>query len=204
SHTRRAVEFEHGGSRGGGGLNWYLSGNVFNENGWRDDSPSEVGQVFGKLGWQRPRTDASLSVAFASNTLNGNGLQETGFLDRDYASVYTKPEEPATRSVFLTLPGVHTPRAGLTLSGSVYFRHIGTQTFNGDLNEDSLDQAVYLPGENALNTPFPFKRCLSDILEDDEPEETCNGLMNRTNTRQRSAGASGQIPWVRGRGRPAR
>ena len=26
SHTRRAVEFEHGGSRGGGALNWYLSG----------------------------------------------------------------------------------------------------------------------------------------------------------------------------------
>jgi len=197
SHTRRAVEFEHGGSRGGGALNWYLSGNVFNEDGWRDDSPSDVAQVFGKLGWQRPRTDASLSVAFASNTLNGNGLQETGFLDRDYASVYTKPDETANRSVFLNLAGVHTPRAGLTLSGSVYFRHIGTETFNGDLNEDSLDQAVYLPGENALNTPFPFRRCLSDILEDDEPEETCNGLMNRTDTRQRSAGASGQITWLR-------
>ena len=63
SHTRRAVEFEHGGSRGGGGLNWYLSGNLFDEDGWRDDSPSSVAQVFGKLGWQRPRTDASLSVA---------------------------------------------------------------------------------------------------------------------------------------------
>ena len=197
SHTRRAVEFEHGGSRGGGALNWYVSGNVFNEDGWRDDSPSDVAQVFGKLGWQRPRTDASLSVAFASNTLNGNGLQETGFLDRDYASVYTKPDETDNRSVFLNLAGVHTPRAGLTLSGSVYFRHIGTETFNGDLNEDSLDQAVYLPGENALNTPFPFRRCLSDILEDDEPEETCNGLMNRTDTRQRSAGASGQITWLR-------
>ena len=156
-----------------------------------------MGQVFGKLGWQRPRTDASLSVAFASNTLNGNGLQETGFLDRDYASVYTKPDETDNRSVFLNLAGVHTPRAGLTLSGSVYFRHIGTETFNGDLNEDSLDQAVYLPGENALNTPFPFRRCLSDILEDDEPEETCNGQMNRTDTRQRSAGASGQITWLR-------
>jgi len=197
SHTRRAVEFEHGGSRGGGALNWYLSGNVFNEDGWRDDSPSDVAQVFGKLGWQRPRTDASLSVAFASNTLNGNGLQETGFLDRDYASVYTKPDETDNRSVFLNLAGVHTPRTGLTLSASVYFRHIGTETFNGDLNEDSLDQAVYLPGENALNTPFPFRRCLIDILEDDEPEETCNGQMNRTDTRQRSAGASGQITWLR-------
>ena len=196
SRTRRAVEFEHGGSRGDGRLNWYFSGNVFNEDGWRDDSPSDVAQVFGKLGWQRPRTDASVSVAYASNTLNGNGLQETGFLDRDYSSVYTKPDETDNRSVFLNLAGRHTPRGGLTLSGSVYFRHIGTETLNGDLNEESLDQNVYLPGENPQNTPFPFRRCLSDIVEDDEPEETCNGLMNRTDTRQRNAGASGQITWL--------
>ena len=80
------------------------------------------------------------------NTLNGNGLQETGFLDRDYASVYTKPDETDNRSVFLNLSRSFTaPRAGLTLSGSAYFRHIGTDTFNGDINEDSLDQAVYQP-----------------------------------------------------------
>ena len=197
AHGRRAVEFEHGGSRGGGGLNWYLSGNLFKEDGWRDNSPSDVGQLFGKLGWQRPRTDASLSVAYASNTLNGNGLQETGFLDRDYSSVYTKPDETDNRSVFLNLAGRHSPRNGLTLSGSVYFRHIGTKTLNGDLNEESLVESVYLPGENAQNTPFPSRRCLRDIAVDDVPEETCNGLMNRTDTRQRSAGASGQITWLR-------
>lgn len=198
SHGRRAVEFEHGASRAGGGLHWYLSGNLFDEDGWRDDSPSSVGQVFGKLGWLRPRTDASVSLAYASNTLNGNGLQETGFLDRDYSSVYTKPDETDNRSVFINLAGRHSPHHGITLSGSAYFRHIGTDTLNGDLNEESLDQAVYLPGENALNTPFPFRRCLGDIGGDDEPEETCNGLINRTDTRQRNAGASGQITWLRG------
>jgi outer membrane receptor protein involved in Fe transport len=201
SHTRRAVEFEHGGSRGGAGLNWYFSGNLLEEDGWRQDSPSSVGQLFGKLGWLRPRTDASVSVAYASNTLNGNGLQETGFLGRDYSSVYTKPDVTDNRSIFVNLAGRHNPRDGITLSGSVYYRHIGTDTLNGDLNEESLDQAVYLPGENALNTPFPFGRCLADIAEDDEPEETCTGLINRTNTRQRNAGASGQITWLRSAGR---
>ena len=33
SHTRRAVEFEHGGSTAGGGLHWYVAGNLFDENG---------------------------------------------------------------------------------------------------------------------------------------------------------------------------
>ena len=35
------------------GLNWYVAGNLFGEDGWRDDSPSDVRQLFGKLGWQR-------------------------------------------------------------------------------------------------------------------------------------------------------
>jgi len=42
SYARRAVEFEHGGSQASG-LNWYFTGNYFQEDGWRDDSPSRVG-----------------------------------------------------------------------------------------------------------------------------------------------------------------
>ena len=66
SSVRRAVEFEHGGSRAGG-LNWYVAGNLFAEDGWRDDSPSNVGQLFGKLGWHQTNADTSLSVGYADN-----------------------------------------------------------------------------------------------------------------------------------------
>ena len=52
SYLRRAVEFEHGGARASGTLNWYVAGNLFAEDGWRDDSPSDVRQLFGKFGWQ--------------------------------------------------------------------------------------------------------------------------------------------------------
>jgi outer membrane receptor protein involved in Fe transport len=196
SHTRRAVEFEHGGARGAGGLHWYLSGNLFDDEGWREDSPSRVGQMFGKLGWRRPRTDASVSVAFADNSLNGNGVQESGFLDRDYASVYTKPDTTNNRSTLVNATGRHTVRDTLILSGTAYYRRILSDTLNGDSNEDALDQAVYLAGENAQNTPFPSKRCLDNVRLRDEPAEKCNGLINRTNTRQHNAGISGQITWL--------
>jgi outer membrane receptor protein involved in Fe transport len=196
SYTRRAVEFEHGGARGAGRLHWYLSGNLFDEDGWREDSPSRVGQVFGKLGWRRPRTDASVSVAFADNSLNGNGVQESGFLDRDYASVYTKPDTTNNRSTLINATGRHDVRDTLILSGTAYYRRILSDTLNGDANEDALDRAVYLPGENAQNTPFPSRRCLDSVRLRDEPAETCNGLINRTNTRQHNAGISGQITWL--------
>jgi len=102
SYNRQANEFEHGGYDDRG-LNWYVTGNGFKENGWRDDSPSRLGQIFGKLGRMDARTYASLSVALANTKLNGLGLQEVRPLDRDYNSVYTKPDETKDRSGMLNL-----------------------------------------------------------------------------------------------------
>jgi outer membrane receptor protein involved in Fe transport len=215
SHTRRAIEFEHGGSRAGGRVHWFMTGNLFDEDGWREESPSRVGQLFGKLGWRRAKTDASVSVAYADNSLNGNGLQESGSLDRDYSSVYTKPDTTENRSTLLNATARHSVRDTVILSGTAYYRRIRADTINGDINEDTLDQALYQPaaaeraalaaaglsgfplsGETAQNTPFPYWRCLGHVLLGDEPGEKCNGLINRTNTSQHDVGASGQFTWL--------
>jgi outer membrane receptor protein involved in Fe transport len=211
SDLRRAVDFEHGGARSGA-INWYLAGTLFAEDGWRDDSPSDVRQIFGKVGMERARGSASLTVAHARNALNGNALQETRLLERDAASVYTKPDETVNRATFLNAALRHTGPGAMTFSGHAYFRHIDTRTFNGDVNEDSLDQALYQPsaaeraaliaagytgvpasGATAENTPFPSWRCIGNVLLNDEPAEKCNGLLNRTHTSQHNAGASGQL-----------
>ena len=91
----------------------------------------------------------------------------------------------------------------------MYYRYIRTNTFNGDINEDTLDQSIYQPGAaertalaaagytgvpaagaTAENTPFPFWRCIGNVLIRDEPGEKCNGLLNQTHTKQHNAGAS--------------
>ena len=64
SNARRAVEFEHGGFNDKG-LNWYVNGNLFKERGWRDDSPTDVRQLFSKLGWRSGATDLKLTLAHA-------------------------------------------------------------------------------------------------------------------------------------------
>ncbi|MCC7010513.1 MAG: TonB-dependent receptor [Acidobacteria bacterium] len=211
SDVRRSIEFEHGG-RKANGVNWYVAGNLFKEDGWRDDSPSDVRQIFGKVGWQRATSELFVSAAHADNALNGNGLQEAGFLDRDYASVYTKPDTTENRSTFLNLTGSRSLSAKVLVSGNVYYRRIHTDTFNGDINEESLDQSVYQPsaaeraalaaagytgvpasGANASNTRFPSWRCIANVLLQDEPAEKCNGLINRSETSQQSGGGFGQI-----------
>lgn len=214
SFGRKMADFEFGGANSKG-LHWYLASDLFFEDGWRDSSPSNVRQFFGKLGWQRERTALGLSVAYINNALTGNGLQEQRLLVRDYASIYTKPDSTSNRSPFLNLRVRHAATSALSFSGNVYYRYIRTSTLNGDINEDTLDQSVYQPsaaertaltaagysgfptsGENATNTPFPFWRCIGQALLRDEPGEKCNGLLNRSRTEQDNYGMSGELSWL--------
>ena len=174
SDVRRALEFEHGGQTASKGFNWYLAGNLFAEDGWRDDSPSDVRQIFGKIGWQRDRGDVTVSVGHANNSLTGNGLQDFRLLDRDYASIYTKPDTTDNRSTLFNVSARRQLNTRLSLLANAYYRDIRTNTVNGDINEESLDQSLYQPsaaeqaalaaagytgfptsGANASNTPFP-------------------------------------------------
>jgi outer membrane receptor protein involved in Fe transport len=219
SNVRRAIEFEHGGSKTTG-LHWYVAGNLFGDDGWRPDSPSDVRQLFGKVGWERPKHEVSLAAAYANNSLNGNGLQELHFLERDYSSIYTKPDTTDNRATFFNLATRHSLSSRVSVSGNAYYRSIRTDTLNADLNEDSLDQAVYQPsaaeraalaaagytgvpasGASAENTPFPSWRCIGNVLLNDEPAEKCNGLINRSHSVQHNAGAAGQLTRKDSRGR---
>ncbi len=214
SFGRRAVDFDHGWANSKG-LNWYGAGNLFHDDGWRQASPSDVRQAFSKLGWQGARTSVSLSGAYADNQLTGNGLQEFRALQRDYTSPYTLYDRTNNRAPSLNLTLRHTPNTRLTLSGNVYFRYIRADSYNGDMNEGALDQSVYQPsaadqaalraagytgfptaGANASNTPFPYWRCIAQARQGDEPGEKCNGLINRTYTKQHNYGVSGQATWL--------
>ena len=73
SNQRASAEFTHGGANGG--IDWFATANFFNDNGWRDESSSRLGQFFSKLGWRGNTTDVKLTYAYADNTLKGNGLQ---------------------------------------------------------------------------------------------------------------------------------
>lgn len=213
SFGRKAAEFERGGSLTRG-FHYFLASNLFFEDGWRESSPSAVRQYFGRFGWQGQRSLIGLTVSHANNALIGNGLQEQRFLERDYPSVYTKPDVTAHRAPFLALNLRHSFSSRVTASANTYFRSIRTRTLNGDINEGSLDQSVYQPnaaernalaaagytgfpvsGANAANTPFPFWRCIANVLLGDEPAEKCNGLLNRTASQQRNYGISGQVSW---------
>jgi outer membrane receptor protein involved in Fe transport len=213
SFGRRSGEFEHGGSNSKG-LSWYVAGNLFREDGWRQFSPSEIRQSFAKLGWQHAKTSIYLSGAYADNWLTGNGLQDTRFLAQHYSSVYSTPDITWNRSPSLNLSLRHDVNSNLTFSGNAYFRYIRADTTNGDINSTSFDQSLYnlsaadiaaltaagytgFPTTgNAATEPFPFWRCIAQGLENSEPNEKCTGLITNTFNKQHNYGLSGQASWV--------
>jgi outer membrane receptor protein involved in Fe transport len=212
SDARRLLELDHGGQLASRRFHWYLAGTLFAEDGWREDSPSDVRQLFGKAGWDRDLGSLTISLGHANNSLTGNALQDFRLLERDYTSIYTKPDITDNRSTLLNVAVRRQLRPAVSLTANAYYRDIRTATLNGDINEESLDQSMYQPGAaeraalaaagfgpipasglDASNTPFPSLRCIGNALLNDEPSEKCNGLINRTETDQQNGGASGQI-----------
>ncbi|MEG3122384.1 TonB-dependent receptor [Sphingomonas sp. GB1N7] len=211
SYHRRTAEVQAGGKTDSG-FDWFLSGDYFAERGWRDFSPSEAYQGFGKLGWSDAATRIALSGSYANTDLNGNGLQEQRLLAASRSSVYTKPDNTKNRAYLINLTGEHTFSDSLSFSGNAFYRHIRTRTFNGDINEGSLGENLYQPnaaeraaltaagvtgfptsGETQANTPFPRFRCIANALLNTEPNEKCNGLINRSATDQGEFGATGEL-----------
>ena len=104
SFERWAVEAEHGGFHGP--FDWYLAFNALHEDGWRDQSPSTVRQLFATVGWEAGGTALNLNYIWADNDLVGNGLVPESTLARDRVPCIPSPIRPRTSCTWCTCVGV--------------------------------------------------------------------------------------------------
>ena len=201
SWGRKNTQFEYGGV-GSNGLDYFVSGNYFDENGWRDASPSTVKQMFGQLGWQNEKTDINLTMSLADNKLVGNGLIPVDMMNslgRD--SIYTKPDETANKMAFLNLKASHWLNKDTMLSGNMYHRNVRTNTFNGDLNDDAEEfRAASYPSDELAIAAAACRSGLNADLRSKGTaktgwgvDKTCSGAINRSNTHKLGSGFSSQI-----------
>ncbi len=57
-----------------GTIAFFGAGSFFMEDGWRENSPSEVNQFFGKASYRGNKLDLHLSTLIVETDLVGNGL----------------------------------------------------------------------------------------------------------------------------------
>jgi hypothetical protein len=214
SSGRKQVQAAWGGGKATG-FNWFVSGLAFHESGWRVESPSDVGQGFGRLGWRTDKTDFALTASYAYNILIGNGLQDYRLLETNYASVYSIPDSTQNRSPSFNFIARHVFNPNLTLAGNAWYRSIRTYALDANFNDGAQGQLIYQPtpqeqatltaagypgfpasGATIANTPFPKWPCLAEALVLGDPGQTCDGLNIYSNEVQNEYGLSGQITWL--------
>ncbi len=134
SWGRYTVGVEHGGYTDYN--DYYLSASYFDENGWRDYSPSDVTQVFAKFGHKDATTALGLGVTYGHSNLTGNGVAPESMLEQNRDQVFTIPDNTKKDMYLLNLTGTHLLNNELQLGGNAYYRYNHIKTLNGDANDD--------------------------------------------------------------------
>jgi len=216
SWGRKIGELEYGAVSEDNSKDFFIAGTWFDEDGWRDKSPSENKQLFTKLGWRNDTTSLKLSYSFANSDLNGNGLSPLSQLQKDYESVFTYPDNTKNTSHLLNLNWDHYFTKNVMFAGNAYYRNIKTTTYNGDINDEAFGDTVSWSGTtgqrnqdyslssytgSAYNLQKQIDLCLAQNRGTydsggtlrREAGEKCNGLINRSRTNQENAGIFAQV-----------
>lgn len=131
---RSQATLSTGGSKGD--VAWYFSANKFKESGWRNNSPSEVNQVFGKLSYRNDVFNIDGSMLYASNNLIGNGLIPIEMYKEDSSSVFTSPDQTQNRLLQFQVAGAFQVNDTFSITGQTYNRKSDRTSVTGDINRN--------------------------------------------------------------------
>lgn len=150
SFGRRRLELAHGARSGETHLFGAVSG--FEEDGWRDFSPSRLRNAFGKIGQRLTHVEWDLALTYADNRLIGNGLLPESILARGRGQIYTRPDLTRNELVMAALNASLHLSPESRISALVYQRRTRTRTLNGDVNDDFEDPPDDPAVENRTRT----------------------------------------------------
>lgn len=183
SWGRKRALAEFGGVSKDGSVDYIVGYQHITEDGWRKFSPSHVNQLFAKTGWQNETTKIDLSYIGSINSLIGNGLTPEFLLSGDRDQIHTRPDKTGNYSHMLTLNGSHWLNEETMLSGNVYYKKSNRRTLNGDGYENEAEDGESLEGYSQFGT----------CNNGGDECEVIGSVLNRTNTKQDTYGATGQV-----------
>ena len=151
SYGRKQLQAEGGWNNGTIGL--FAAGNFFLEDGWRQNSPSKVNQLFGKASYRGDKLDLNLSTLLVQTELTGNGLLPSQMYDQDRNSVYTSPDVTKNKLDQFQLSGSYFVSDTFTVTGQVYRRNSKRHQKGSDVmmdyEPDIVNQRIRTAGQEA-------------------------------------------------------
>lgn len=190
SWGRHSEELTSGWNNGAWG--YFVDLHHFEEEGWRDFSPTKADQAFGTLSWRGDKGSLDLTLGANDNDMRGNGAVPVQLLDQNRKAVFTHPDQTVTRLFFSELSGQYAVSDQVELSGNAYFRQNRVKTFNGDDSDfeacdDAGPNAGFLCAEDDGEEERIADVFGNDILADDDVEGATN---NTSFTGSRSRGGT--------------
>ncbi len=170
----------------------FAAAEVFDEDGWRQFSPSRAQRVFLAGSYARGGTTADLLLTAANTDLTGNGPAPEQLLALNRTAVFTVPDITRNQLFMAILRGERPLASNVRLSGLTYVRTNRTRTVNGDQRDwspctampgilcSTTDNGAETPVVDSSGQPAPFM-------------DAYDAANNRSDTRQTSYGASGQL-----------
>ena len=134
SFGRRQLQTEGGWNNGTVGL--FAAGNFFLEDGWRENSPSKVNQLFTKASYRGDKLDINISTLLVKTDLIGNGLLPSEEYERDRNAVFTSPDSTKNRLSQFQLSGSYFVNDSFTVTGQVYRRNSRRHQVGADVMRD--------------------------------------------------------------------
>jgi outer membrane receptor protein involved in Fe transport len=148
SFGRTDTTFETAGNTGAWG--WYLMGNRFDEDGWRDASPSSARNFYGTLSWRGAVASFDLHLGHADTDLTGNGVAPVEQLAERWRGIFTAPDETANHMNLVSGEGSFARSGHAKLSLTAFHREVNTRSYNGDGSDAGTcdDDAALLCNED--------------------------------------------------------
>ena len=140
SYGRRQLQATGGWNNGT--VAGFAAANIFLEDGWRDNSPSRVNQVFGKGSYRGDKLDLNLSTLVVWNDLVGNGLLPNEMYRQDRNGVFTSPDTTDNRLWQFQLSGSYFVSDNFTITGQAYRRNSKRKSVGADVYTEYGNQRV--------------------------------------------------------------
>jgi iron complex outermembrane recepter protein len=136
SFDRRVLSAES--SANNGEFGFYGNVNYFEEDGWREQSPSDAINFYTSFGWRNRLSELNLNFQHGNSELTGNGSIPVELLAIDRNAIFTAPDITENNMFMLSLDGSHSISDDIQVSGNAFYRRNKTDSFNGDGSEFSV------------------------------------------------------------------
>jgi len=134
SYGRKQLQVEGGVNNGTFAL--FGAGNFFMEDGWRENSPSEVNQFFGKASYRGDKLDLNLSTLLVGTDLVGNGLLPSEEYARDRNASFTSEDTTKNKLQQFQLSAAFQANDNFSVTGQAYRRNSDRHQIGADVFRD--------------------------------------------------------------------